>query len=302
MIIYKRYAEEIMEIQIIQWLQDNFFQWLIYLLSYIGHLFPILAFAAVLYLVVDKELGGKMLIFYFTSMLFNAFLKDWIRRPRPYLEVGRDIQIIENSTQYSMPSGHAQGFAALMVPLGQKSKTKKTYLICGLLLLFVCFTRVYLGQHYPSDVLAGAAIGIAIAVGLELVYRFFPKNAHLYLLALIPVTVALLSVFHFRDAYVSGGILIGSLAGIALEKRYLDYQIKGTFWNRVLKFLFSLAVMSVCSIPASVPLLLLPDAFFNPCLALLFAFVGFAITFVSPWLIPKVFDRNKTEQPLASAA
>ena len=251
----------------------------------------LLGVAAIIYLTINKTLGEKLLIFYFASMFFNALLKDWIGRPRPYKKGA--YTIIEHAEQFSMPSGHAQGFASFLVPFTQVSKNKKrAYIISSALLLFLCFTRLYLGQHYLTDVLAGAAIGIAIAIGLELIYRFAGKYTDYILLGLIPIVIVMLSIFHFRDAYVSGGILCGALIGVFFEKRYVKYEINGSILNRSLKMLFSLLVISISIVPAVLLRSVMPENLF---LVILFSLMGFALTFLCPLLIKIVFRKRHQE-------
>ena len=278
-----------MEISIISWLQNNFFQYLIYILSYAGHLFVLLGVAAVIYITINKSLGEKLLIFYFTSMFFNALLKDWIGRPRPYHKGAHTI--IEHAEQFSMPSGHAQGFASFLVPFTQTAKNKrKAYIVASILLLFICFTRLYLGQHYLTDVLVGAAIGVIIAIGLELIYRFAGKYTDFILLGIIPVVIVMLSIFHFRDAYVSGGILCGALIGIFFEKRFVKYEINGSAINRILKMLFALLIISTSILPAVLLRSILSENLF---LVILFALMGFALTFLCPLLIKIAFRKKQ---------
>ena len=289
-----------MELKLIEFFQDYFFQYIIYILSYAGHLFVVLGFVVILYLAVDKKLGAKALTFYFTSMIFNANLKVWISRPRPYTQGAKTI--IENAQQYSMPSGHAQGFASLLSPFFIQSKKKlKTGLILGGLLAFLCFTRLYLGQHYLSDVLAGAAIGIAMAVLLQLVYYFGREKAQLFLLGLIPICILLMAFFNgeeYRDGFVSCGILIGSLSGIYLEQRFVKYEIKGSFLNRVLKVLFSLAVTSVAITPTVFLRNILNENLF---LVILFTVMGLSFTLLCPYLIKIVFCREKLSSEISTS-
>lgn len=279
-----------MELRIIEWLQESFFQGLMYILSYAGHLFVVLGFAIVFYIAVDKKLGAKAFIFYFASMAFNGFLKVWIGRGRPYTQGAN--QIIEQSHQPSMPSGHAQGFASLLVPFACKYNSKKSYIISAILLLFLCFTRVYLGQHYISDVLVGALIGIALGTLLEFVDVFFKDKAPLIMLGLIPIFIILMSIFHtesYLDAYVSCGLLFGALIGVFFELRYVKYEVKGKFLNRVLKVLFSLLVSSVTIMPVVLMRDLMLEGLFR---FLLFFLMSGSITLLCPFLIKLVFDRK----------
>lgn len=121
---------------------------------------------------------GTWLIALGGGEVLNVFLKYLFARPRP---VFVDPLLVE--TSYSFPSGHAMGslivygmlayFGVLVV----KSWRARTAIICGtsLLILLIGFSRLYLGVHYFSDVIAGfAAAGVWLSTcitGMELVRR-----------------------------------------------------------------------------------------------------------------------------------
>lgn len=99
----------------------------------------------------------------FTYIIDNVILKNLIGRIRPY-EVIQGLQcLIERQNDFSFPSGHTgSSFAVAVVLL---LKLPKKYGIPALLLAaLIGFSRLYLGVHYPTDVLCGALVGTMIAV------------------------------------------------------------------------------------------------------------------------------------------
>ena len=91
------------------------------------------------------------------SYVFNTALKFAVRRPRPQL---RDLPPLTSTpTQLSFPSAHATtSFAAARVYSAAGAPALPLYVLAGGL----AASRLYLGVHYPSDILAGAVLGTVI--------------------------------------------------------------------------------------------------------------------------------------------
>ncbi len=94
--------------------------------------------------------------------LLNALLKQWFGRARPVFE---NPIVVENF--FSFPSGHAMtamiayGMLAYFALLNVQRRALRLLIVVGatLIVLLVGFSRIYLGVHYLSDVLAGFAAG-----------------------------------------------------------------------------------------------------------------------------------------------
>lgn len=96
-------------------------------------------------------------------LITNLLLKNMVARIRPY-EVVQGLTFLgKQPSDFSFPSGHSTCSMAAAVVLFLKMP--KRYGIAALTLgIVICLSRLYVGVHYPTDVLAGAAIGIAAAL------------------------------------------------------------------------------------------------------------------------------------------
>ncbi len=113
--------------------------------------------------------GLALTLTYILTTALSVGLQALLQRPRP-----ADIRVILPTPAFaSFPSGHAAGaFAlALLIVLFWPRWRRHAFLAAAL----VAFSRVYLGQHYPSDVLAGAILGLGTAA---VMYGLFYAPAH----------------------------------------------------------------------------------------------------------------------------
>lgn len=92
----------------------------------------------------------------------NLILKNWIARIRPYVTIEELELLIEQQKDWSFPSGHAtNSFACGWVMF---RTMKKRYGVPALIMaILITLSRIYVGVHYPTDIMAGTVIGICSA-------------------------------------------------------------------------------------------------------------------------------------------
>jgi undecaprenyl-diphosphatase len=127
-----------------------------------------------------KTLDAPITIYFYTicsfglSGILGDLLKIVLARSRPIATYGDQILVYSQSTSNAIPSGYATKSVALILPflllVSSSKNVHKTFkIIITLITGGVCFSRVVLGAHYFSDVLAG--IGTAL-IGLPLSMLF----------------------------------------------------------------------------------------------------------------------------------
>ena len=111
-----------------------------------------------------------------TLLVNNMILKNLVARTRPYEVIEGLTYIVMRPTDFSFPSGHAGcSFAVACIMF---RRLPRRYGIPALVLaILISLSRLYVGVHYPSDVLFGVISGILISYGAEmLVSRLWKRR------------------------------------------------------------------------------------------------------------------------------
>ncbi len=143
-------------------LRNSLLDFLMPIITYGGAQITWLIFCGLLYLWGDqkaKRTAFVILVALVIGYFFSEAIKLLIARPRPgdILNIGFFME----ETGYSFPSGHSiASFSAFSI-LGIKYGYIYIFIF---LALMVAISRIYLGVHYPSDVLVGSALGIIFAL------------------------------------------------------------------------------------------------------------------------------------------
>lgn len=140
--------------------------------------------ALFLWLNKHKHSAILLLVSTFGGVLLNNLLKFGFSRPRPDI-----IPWATTATFYSFPSGHAMSatvvYSTVAYLAGRLQRTHRARLavavVATLVVFIICLSRLYLGVHYPSDVIAGIIIGLAWAAfcmaTLEAIQLYARRNA-----------------------------------------------------------------------------------------------------------------------------
>lgn len=131
----------------------NFFTWLGYPQAY-------MIIIAVIYWSFDRKLGLRLAIFLSLTASLNSILKQAFHSPRPYW-LDPHIKAIRVSNGFGMPSGHAQG-STVWLYAAACLKRRWVWLMAIAVAFLVGLSRVYLGVHFPSQVILGWLTGIAV--------------------------------------------------------------------------------------------------------------------------------------------
>ncbi|HHU50956.1 MAG TPA: phosphatase PAP2 family protein [Firmicutes bacterium] len=266
-------------------LLDGLFQ----LITMLGEAPFFLLSLAVFLWCVDQEFGYKLGLAILTSSVLNAGIKEVFQVPRPIGLPGIRSLRLETAGGYSFPSGHTQSATVFWVSVMLKSGKKWVWVLGSVLILSVAVSRLYLGVHFPVDVIGGVGIGavwVLISNGL-FDYTLCTGKKEAFLLIFIPMYLGLYfvaDVFYYKITGAATGLILGYL----IERRYIQYQVQAGFGRQVCKIVLGLAGLVLVTILLKQAL---PETAF--CDLLRYFLMGFWMTVLAPLLFKILFKSEK---------
>lgn len=131
-------------------------------LSYLGNEEFFLLILPMIYWSVDSALGLRMAFILVTSNLFNSICKYLFAGSRPYWVSSHVRALWTTETSFGFPSAHAQNAAAVWGVLALFGRETWIWIGAIILVFLIGLSRVFLGVHYPHDVVFGWLLGAVI--------------------------------------------------------------------------------------------------------------------------------------------
>ncbi len=193
----------------------------------------ILFFLPLGYWAWSKSVFMRLFVLVAITAVLNAYLKDLWQDPRPDLALRMDDAVGDS---FGMPSGHAQIAVVLWLWLAYEVRRPWFWLLSGVVVTGIIFSRLYLGAHDLEDVLVGALLGgvtlLLFAQAKD--WSWWRQASALWHLALITL-LALLCYFTWQGvapSYVP--LLAGLLVGVLFGYRQVGFATATLWWQRAL--------------------------------------------------------------------
>ena len=236
---------------------------LMLLVTRLGEETAFLVITLIVFWCVDKRKGYFLLSVGFLGTIGNQLLKLACRIPRPWV-LDPEFTIVEQAREaaagYSFPSGHTQTAVGTFGSLAYTEKKKGLKLLWILLMTLVAFSRMYLGVHTPADVLVGAAMALALIIGLQpVVYGENSKGMKILLASMIALSLVFLLYVElwefpadmdahnlqsgYKNAYTMLGCTIGAAIVYLADTKKLNFPVKAVWWAQIIKVIVGLALV-----------------------------------------------------------
>lgn len=195
------------------------------------------------YWCLDRRVGVRLGFVWLFSVYLNFLLKDALRLPRP---AGPGLRVPPGAEAggFGFPSGHAQGNATLWGYLYAAFPRPALLALAVAAVTLVAFSRVYLGVHYPADVLGGLGLGLAVVLlfrrGEAWLAARRPWSARALATAGALLPLGALALYHTPDSARMAGTFIGLAEGYLLQERFLAFRERAALPRQVVKAVLGL--------------------------------------------------------------
>lgn len=194
----------------------------------------LIALLGFLYWTYDKQLARKAGICILAACIWNPMLKNIAVRRRPYMDhegiqlhrlIKKNADPMDVVSQgYSFPSGHSTVSSSVFSSLAYYSRHRVVTILSFVIPLLVGVSRVVVGAHYPTDVIAGLALGY----GSVLLVAYMQETIKDRRIFLAILTVSFLPGFFYcrsEDFFTIAGIFFGFLFADPLEEKYIRFEM-----------------------------------------------------------------------------
>lgn len=161
----------------LMWLISGKLVWIPFYLITLFVVYRIRGWQGVLQLLM---MVGVMMLF--TDIINSQVIRPWIHRLRPANldnPISKYVHIVNDyrGGEYGFPSAHAANYWGLSILVAYFMKSKRVFYTLISLSLVVCYSRSYLGVHYPGDLLGGIIYATIVSFTLIWIYRkYMPEK------------------------------------------------------------------------------------------------------------------------------
>lgn len=200
------------------------------------------------YWCLDRRTGARLTVAFLLCAYTNAVAKALAAMPRPPEYAPGQVKVLWDATGYGFPSGHTQSAVVVWGYLAAQARRRWVWILAAVMMLFIPLSRIYLGVHFPHDVLGGYIIG-AVLLFLYLwlepgAERWLEEKGLAWQLGVAVVApLILMLLFLTDDGVTEGATLMGMGVGFVLERRWVRFDSSGPAWKQVVRFLLGVVVL-----------------------------------------------------------
>jgi len=314
------------DINVILWIQ-TLGDWLkmpMQFFSFLGTQYANMLLMCVMYWCVDNRLGIRLAVSLMISNSFNTCLKWLFKYPRPYWVDAR-VHALSLESSFGLPSGHAMISTTVWGNVILWFRQRWITILLVTVLIFIGFSRLYLGVHFLSDVLAGWIfafillfilqkiekpvltwlskmnlvrqlciffISSLIIVAFFLTFYWFLSDWQIpeswIMISRLTAPGSSINPFKIKDIIMISGTWFGFLSGFFWIKHLGGFNITGTLWMQIFRIIIGIFGLLFFTFTLSS---FIPDGIDWVAYSLIYlqyALIGFWVTGFAPYIFIKV--------------
>lgn len=216
-------------------------------LTLLGSEYFYLLFLPIMFWCVDERHATRFGLVFITSSFTNSWLKFAFAQPRPY-QIDPSVGLSSESS-YGLPSGHSQGSSTFWGLLAPRLRRPWGLVLALLLPLAISFSRIYLGVHFPTDVIAGLVLGWGFALAwlilgarVERLVAGWNVRVRIIMIAVLALGM---NALNMRDTSMSGVFFGTALGAVVLfDKVHFDAS-SGSLARKAVRLALGLVGMAL---------------------------------------------------------
>lgn len=270
-------------------------------MSWMGVAYFYILFFPFLYWCVSKRWGISAALALLIGDYVGEFIKWTFQLPRP---PSPPVNKLWTESSPGFVSTHASTSLAVWGTLAVLIRKWWFTIFAVVIVLSIGVSRLYLGVHFPADVVGGWVVGLfAMWVVLWVLPKIEPRvtswSAGTQIVATLVLTVLLVAIFPgdwdgFRPAEAGArdaGTMLGLLLGLIWDQHKLNYRVEGPWTRRILRYIIGLVIIAIAFLSLDYLFeAIAPDNYLiEQSLRLIrYSMVGFSITGLAPWLFQRL--------------
>lgn len=276
-----------------------------------------LALFPLVYWCIHKTMGKIFAYLFLLSNALNALFKYAFQGPRPFW-FDPSLELWEE-TGYGVPSGHVQFATIMYLFIAIWIRRWWAWVLAFTMIFLMGLSRIYLGAHFPHDVVVGFVLSVLLLFGYVAWSRFYGKGFEkrilgqkLLLVLLVPIIyvtifwivrlvigepnmdvvwasyIPVAEISSFEAVATAVGMLLGAGIGLVFEGSRIRFRVDGKIWVRAVRYLVGIVVTIL--LWAGLKAVFPTDPLWLTMIlrVLRYFLVALWITYYAPWVFVKI--------------